>query len=184
MCSVHYSTSAHRNVDSIMRSVQKRCRVKGKAQISVEYLIIVGLAFAVIIPAAYFFYTYTQDSNEEAVRSQINQVGNEILLNAESIYGLADGSLVTVTLQYPKNIRDIYVINQKELIIHYELSSGRNDAVFFSRIPLSGAYATDGTPCNSFPCMNSTFSATKPQQGKHTLRLESRTNFTLINMTV
>jgi uncharacterized protein (UPF0333 family) len=155
--------------------------MKNKAQISVEYLIIIGLSFAVLIPTGYFFYSYSQSSNEETMRLQISQLGNEMLKNSESIYGLADGSLVTLDLKYPGNIRRIYVLNSNELVINYELSSGINDAVFYSRVPLSGMYNIDGTLCTP-PCGNSTFSTLAPTKGQHSLKFESRTSYVLITI--
>ena len=155
--------------------------MKNKAQISLEYLIIIGLSFAVLIPTGYFFYSYSQSSSEETVRLQISQLGSEMVNNAESIYGLADGSLLTLDLKYPSNVRNIYILNSKELIINYELSSGVNDAVFFSRIPLSGAYYLNGSLCN-LPCENSTFSDTALQSGKHSLKFESKTSYVVISL--
>jgi hypothetical protein len=150
-----------------------------KGQVSVEYLIIIGLSFAVLIPTGYFFYAYSQTSNDEAIRLQINQLGNELLKNAESIYGLAEGSLISVDIRYPKNIRDMYVLNQNELVIRFELTSGYNDAVFFSKIPLSGYYDLSRLNC-SVPCVNSTFTVRVPEQGRHTLKFESKTNYVLV----
>jgi len=150
------------------------------AQISIEYMIIIGLSFAVLIPTGYFFYSYSQSSNEETSRLQISQLGNEMLKNSESIYGLADGSLVTLDLKYPSNVRNIYVLNSNELIVNYELSSGVNDAVFYSRVPLSGLYYLNGSACNP-PCANSTFTNESAQPGKHSLKFESRTSYVLIS---
>ena len=149
-------------------------------QISVEYMIIIGLSFIIIIPAGYFFYSYSQTSNDGSIRLQVNQLGSEILKNTESIYGLAEGSLLTLDLKYPNNIRNIYVLNQSELIIRYELTDGMNDAVFFSKVPLSGYYNMSGINC-TIPCENSTFSTNPPRPGKHNLKLESKTSYVLIS---
>ena len=158
-----------------------------KAQVSVEYLMIIAIAFAVLLPTGYFFYKYSQVSGEGAVRSQINQLGNKILSNAESIYGLAEGSIIILDVNYLSNVREIKVMQNNELIITYELSSGVSDAVFFSRISLSGAYDFNpGVPPYSvcaIPCVNSTFTSDLPSAGRHTLRFESKTNYVLINMT-
>jgi uncharacterized protein (UPF0333 family) len=161
---------------------KKRNHDKRRAQVSVEYLIVLGIAFTVLIPAGYFFYTYSQNSNEETVRSQIDQLGREMLVNAESIYGLADGSLITLELKYPDNMREIYILNQNELVIRYELSSGMNDAVFFSKIPLSGTYDYPNKTACTPPCINSTFYVDEPKQGNHNIRLESKTNYVLMTL--
>ncbi len=161
--------------------------MKSKAQVSIEYLVIIGLAFAVLIPGGYFFYKYSQSSNEGAIRSQITQIGNAMLTNAESIYGLADGSLVTLDLRYPTNIRDVYILGQRELIIKYEISSGINEAVFFSNVNLTGNYTyTSSFPrsaCGTLPCTNSAINNISVQPGNHQIKFESKTNYVLITQT-
>jgi len=152
---------------------------RGKAQVSVEYLVIIGLSFAVLIPTSYFFYQYSQKSSEGVVRQQITQIGNEVLKNAETIYGLSDGTLTTVTLKYPSNIRDMYILSNNELIIRYEISSGINDAVFYSKVPLSGPVDLTGTACAA-PCGNSRLNATAPNQGEHSIKMESKTSYVLV----
>jgi hypothetical protein len=148
-----------------------------------EYLIIIGLSFAVLIPTAYFFYDYSRTTNDETVRSQVNQLGNKILVNAESIYGLADGSLVTVDFKYPSNIRNITVVSQNELIIRYELHTGVTEAVFFSKVPLTGAYnSTNGQVCDG-ACVDSQFSTVDPSGGTHFLKFISKTSYVFVNAT-
>jgi uncharacterized protein (UPF0333 family) len=153
-----------------------------KAQISTEYLIIVGIAIAAIIPAGYLFYTYSSTSNDQAIRGQIETIGNEMVINAESVYGLADGSLVSLDVKYPETIVDVYILNGNELIIIYELSSGITESVFFSNVILSGTivYPRGVGPVPVPPLSDSTFTANAPTQGKKSLRFESKTNYVLI----
>lgn len=153
-----------------------------RAQISVEYLIIIGISLAILLPGGYFFYNYSRSSNEGSIRSQIAQVGTNFITTAESIYGLADGSMVTLDLRYPSNIREVYILDGKEIIIRYELSSGMNEAVFFSRINMTGNYVYPSRAlCASIPCANTTITdniVTAP--GSHQLKFESRTNYILV----
>jgi len=155
---------------------------KSKAQISVEYLIVIGISLAILIPGAYFFYNYSKNSNEGTVRSQITQLGYSIITTSESIYGLAEGSMVTLDLHYPKNVRDVYILEGKELVIKYELSSGMNEAVFFSKTNLTGNYTYPArTECNPLPCANTTFTANNMlTPGSHRLKFESKINYVLI----
>jgi hypothetical protein len=142
-------------------------------------MIIIGISLAILVPGGYFFYNYSSTSNEGTIRSQITQIGSTMVTTAESIYGLADGSMVTVDLRYPKNVREIYFLDGKELVIKYELSSGMNEAVFFSKIDLAGAHVYPGrTLCASLPCENSTITnITFTAPGSHQLKFESRTNY-------
>ena len=158
-----------------------RC-MKSKAQISVEYLIIIGISLAILIPGGYFFYNYSKSSNEGTIRSQVANIGSTMITTAESIYGLADGSMVTVDFKYPKNIREVYFLDGRELIIKYELSSGMNEAVFFSKINLTGNYVYPSrAACAAIPCSDSTITNNlDTAQGSHRLKFESRTNYILI----
>lgn len=154
-----------------------------KAQISTEYLIIVGIAIAAILPAGYFFYTYSSTSNDQTIRGQVETIGNEILVNSESVYGLAEGSLVSLDIKYPETIIDIYILDYKELIIIYELSTGVTESVFFSDIDLSGntTYPRPAVePSTAPPYQNSTFATSSEPRGKKTLRFESKTSYVLI----
>lgn len=156
-----------------------------KAQISTEYLIILGIAIAAILPAGYFFYQYSASSNDQAIRSQIETIGNEILVNAESVYGLAEGSLVSLDIKYPDTVKDIYIMNFNELIIQYELSTGMTESVFFSEVILSGNKTYPriavGPPVVP-PLENSTFESSEEPRGKRTLRFESKTSYVLITI--
>jgi len=169
----------------IHKSKFKSKDIKSKAQVSVEYLIIIGISFAILIPAGYFFYSYSKTSNDATVRSQIAQTGSSIITAAESIYGLGEGSLVTLNLRYPQNIRDVYILKgaggNTELIIKYELSSGMNEAVFFSKVALSGNYTYPDRAACSIPCQNSSITPSNfTEQGNHKIRFESKTNYVFI----
>jgi uncharacterized protein (UPF0333 family) len=166
--------------------MSKRCNLlkdESRAQVSIEYLVIIGLSFAILVPAGYFFYNYSQTSNEAAIRSQVTQIGTAMLTSAESVYGLADGSLVTLDVTYPRNIRDIYILDNRELVIKYELSSGMNEAVFYSKVDISGDYTYPSrTSCSDLPCGSSTISGSLPQQGLHKVRFDSKTTY--VHMTL
>ncbi len=160
---------------------------KSKAQISVEYLIIIVVSFSVLLSAGYFFYGYSRSSNDATIRSQITQIGNSIITSSESIYGLAQGSLVTLDLRYPKNVRDIYILDNSEVVIRYELTNGVNEAVFFSKIKLSGNYSYPSrADCNcsnsGIPCGNSSITKfNTTSQGSHQLKFESKTTHVLVS---
>jgi hypothetical protein len=158
--------------------------VMSRAQVSIEYLIIIGISFAILIPGGYFFYNYSKGSNDATIRSQITQIGTSMITSAESIYGLSEGSLVTLDLRYPKNVRDVYILDGKELVIKYELSSGMNEAVFFSKIVLSGNYSYPNRGSCSLPCSNSSITAFNiTQPGSHQLRFESKTKYVSVIQT-
>jgi hypothetical protein len=156
--------------------------LKLKAQISVEYLIIIVVSFSILLAGGYFFYGYSKNSNDATIRSQITQIGNSIITSSESIYGLSEGSLVTLDLRYPKNVREVYILGNTELVIRYELASGMNEAVFFSKIAISGNYTYPNRIICTSPCGNSSITAfNNTLQGNHQLKFESKTNHVFIS---
>lgn len=154
-------------------------KIKNLGQISTEYLIILGVAIAAILPAGYFFYQYSVNSNDNAIRGQVETIGNQIVVNAESVYGLAEGSIISLEINFPNKIKDIIIINQEELIIQYELSTGVTEAVFFPKVKLSGNISYPQKQDITPPGINTTITKT-PMIGKNTLRFESKNSYVLI----
>ena len=165
----------------------KRCgithEVNSRAQASMEYILIISLSLAILIPTSILFYNYSQASNEGVIRSQINKIGNTMQINGEQIYGLADGSMVTIEMNIPKNVNQIYILQKRELIIEYDLSSGTSEAVFFLNTDMSTYYYMNGTLCTNetnFPLQNSTLGTIEP--GLHKIKFESKINHVLVSI--
>ena len=59
---------------------------QNKAQSSLEYLLVVALTFAIIVPTAYLLYSYSKESTREIKDSQIAQIGKTIVDAAEVIF--------------------------------------------------------------------------------------------------
>ncbi len=161
-------------------------RWNSTAQISLEYLLIIGISLAILIPTSLFFYQYTQSSNEGVIRSQIAKIGNTMLKNSEQIYGMAEGSRVTVDMDFPANINSITVLNKNEIVIQYELSSGTSEAVFYSPVDITtpinlSTNATCTGNCTLLPWTNSTLGTFA--EGLHHIKFESETSFVLMSIT-
>ncbi|MBU1767822.1 MAG: hypothetical protein KJ648_06960, partial [Candidatus Omnitrophica bacterium] len=106
-----------------------------KAQISTEYMFIIGLAMAILIPGSVIFYQYTQTSNEQSIAAQINQIGKTIINNAETIYVVGKNSWTTLQISFPETIVDAYILDSEdELVIEYATQRGVTQAVFFADI--------------------------------------------------
>lgn len=112
-----------------------------KAQVSIEYLFILSLALAIIIPGSALFYNYSKDSNERIVSSQINRIGNNIITNAEQMYTIGKDSWITLEVSFPESTIDAYIVDNSELVITYKTSRGITESVFFTDIPIEGTYS-------------------------------------------
>jgi uncharacterized protein (UPF0333 family) len=108
----------------------------GRGQVSVEYLVIVGIAIGLLIPAVLFFYAYSQTNEGTAVSSRVNEIGLQMVSTSKSAYALGVGSRQSLEFTMPEGITRVYV-NGPELTIQYQTRSGAlSEAVFFSNIAL------------------------------------------------
>ncbi|MBI2575390.1 hypothetical protein HYV82_05905 [Candidatus Woesearchaeota archaeon] len=124
------------------------------AQAAVEYAMVAAFALLIIIPATYFFYSYSHSAQQRINEAQLAKLGRDITNNAESIYYLGYPSQITLEEQMPAGIRHISVYrdwNKKvnELNFQYYSGSGYAENSFPSRINIMGFFEntswTEGT---------------------------------------
>src|SRR3989338_5765913 len=84
------------------------------SQSSLEYLLVVALTLAIIVPTTYLFYNYSKESSQEITDSRITNLGRSIVDTAESIFYSGQGSKATVELDVPDNIASIILIDGRE----------------------------------------------------------------------
>lgn len=113
---------------------------KRKAQVSIEYLFVIGLAMAIIIPGSMLFYNYSRESNEQLVSSQINRIGKNIINNAEEMYVIGKHSRITLDANLPETVESIFTTaDGSELVITYNTPRGLTESVFFSDVKINGS---------------------------------------------
>jgi uncharacterized protein (UPF0333 family) len=110
-----------------------------RGQSSVEYLLIVGIALGVLIPAVFFFASYSGSQEATGVGAQIDEIGLAVTTAASEAYALGAGSRRQVEVSLPEGITRIWV-NGTELAIAYESAYGPSEAVFFSAVALNSTY--------------------------------------------
>jgi len=104
------------------------------AQSAIEYLMIIALTLGIIVPTAYLFFRYSSESNVQIVDSQIIQIGRSIIDTAQSVYFSGEGSKIILEVNMPKNVDDIYILANRELVFETTSEFGQNEAVFFSNV--------------------------------------------------
>lgn len=114
----------------------------GRGQSSIEYLMIVGIALGLLVPAVFFFVSYSNSQRATGISSQINDVGIAVVTAAAESYALGTGTRRQVEVSMPAEVTRIWV-NGSELTIRYDTPHGPSDAVFFAAIPLN-ASSIDG----------------------------------------
>ncbi len=104
-----------------------------KSQSAIEYLLIIALALGFIVPTAYIFFKYAAKSNDEIIDSQITQIGNTLIDTAETVFFSGEGAKIILEIKVPKNIIDVGIKSNRELIFRVLSDAGERELVFFSR---------------------------------------------------
>lgn len=115
--------------------MEKSHRVR--AQSSLEYLLVVALTFAIIVPMSYLFYNYSKESGEEITDAQITRLGRSIIDSAETIFYSGQGSKTVLELNVPDKIVSALIIDGRELVFNLTTDFGTSEIVFFSSVNIT-----------------------------------------------
>ena len=142
-----------------------------QGQISLEYLIIVGVAIALLIPGVYFFYAYSSSNVQSTTNDRLNEVGLKTVTVAKSVYSLGAGARETIEFVMPETVTGAWLQSDgRELVFVYDTPYGDAEAVFFSAVVMTNLNATQ-LPRITL-CQN-TSDARSPHPGLTRYRLES-----------
>lgn len=83
-----------------------------KAQSSLEFLIIFGIGFTIIVVLGGIFFTYSTDARDELDQKQLRKTGDEIISNVEKIYFLGNNNMITLTSKFPDGIENFTIIHK------------------------------------------------------------------------
>lgn len=119
-----------------------------KAQSSLEYLLIVAMTFAIIVPTTYLFYNYSRESSQEITDAQITKLGRSIVDSAESIFYSGQGSKTVLELNIPDSVDSALIIDGRELVFNVTTTFGVSEIVFFSSVNIT----TSSQNCNANIC--------------------------------
>lgn len=119
-----------------------------RSQSSLEYLLIVALTFAIIVPTTYLFYNYSKESSQEIIDAQITKIGRIIIDSSETIFYSGQGSKTLLELNIPDNVYSASIIDGRELVFNVTTSFGSSEIVFFSSVNLT----TASSNCNANVC--------------------------------
>lgn len=115
---------------------------KKEAQISVEYMVIIGFATIITIPLIIIYYTFTQQSNEEITSSQISQIVKKIVDAAESVYYIGEPSQTTLRVNIPDGIVLANLSSGKEVVFRVRSGAGEADIVQTTSVNITGNLPT------------------------------------------
>ncbi len=135
-----------------------------RAQISIEYSLILAFAFVVLVPGIYFFFSYSQHASSTQAETQFDRLGQEMLATAGQAADQGVGSWLTLDADIPAAVEGINVSGAgSELVISYGSAAGDTEAVFFS----------DDALCAPPGCGDGTVFSGAPHGGKTSFRFTS-----------
>ena len=144
---------------------KKKLVVSASGQVSMEYLFIVALTFAILIPTTYLFYNYSKESSQEITDAQVTKLGRSIVDASETIFYSGEGSRTILELNMPESIFNVLIIDGRELVLNTTTTFGVSEIVFFSSVNLT----TLGSNCSANVCLIPEL----PQQGVKKLKIEA-----------
>ena len=80
-----------------------------KAQSSLEFIMIFGLGFFLILIISAAFFTYSNDAKIDLDTKQMGLIGEEIMSNVEKIYYLGEGNKITLKTKFPDGIENMTI---------------------------------------------------------------------------
>ncbi|MDD5192457.1 MAG: hypothetical protein PHH54_01415 [Candidatus Nanoarchaeia archaeon] len=125
---------AHVIINKIIK--KEAMKRKSKAQISFEYLIIMGFVTFIIFMVLGIAIFYSGGIKDRIKITQMTNCANKIISTAEGVFYAGNPSRATITCQLPENIQEIY-IGDNSLVISIQTSSGLERRAFSSNVPIS-----------------------------------------------
>ena len=116
---------------------------KKKAQVSIEYMFIIGFATIVTTSLIIIYYSFTQESREEVTSSQIMQVVKKVVDAAESVYYLGEPSQTTLKINMPSNVVSTDLSSGNEIVFKVRTKGGESDIVQSSSVNITGSLPTN-----------------------------------------
>ncbi len=96
-----------------------------KGQVSIEYIIIIGLLIFVLLPVIYFV---TQTSNETTRFNDAETSLKLIKETAERLYSLGPGNKETITVKIPEGVKKFEIeITGNSLLLQLKSKGGYSD---------------------------------------------------------
>jgi len=124
-------------------------RKKSKAQVAVEYLLVLALGLFLLMGGLYVFFSYSASTNSRVAYAQIGNIGNSLILSAESVASMSTNSWTTVQAQVPDNVKNITIYNTNmpgvvnELIFTTETQTSDAEVVIYTTLPIVGNFFVD-----------------------------------------
>jgi hypothetical protein len=107
-----------------------------KAQVSVEFLFIMGFALMLSLPLMYVFFKQTETMSADISGSQIDKVASEIRDAADEVYYLGPPSKKPLLVYLPQEVKGV-TFSGNSIIFRVESPNGDYDIVKWTAVNFS-----------------------------------------------
>src|SRR3989344_730941 len=118
------------------------------SQASMEYLMVIALTFAIMVPTTYLFYNYSKESGQQISDAQATKIGRNIVDTSETIFYSGQGSKTIIELNIPDNVRAAQIMDGREFVLNISTAFGISELVFFSGVNMT----TESSACFGSVC--------------------------------
>ncbi len=123
---------------SAQTKLKVQFQFRTKAQVAIEYILLIGLIVAVIIPIFYYsLSTITQNIKMNRAYAMVNK----IVETADMLYALGPGSQEVIVIEIPGGVKNI-TIQGKEINARLMIFSNVSDINAISKANMSGTLVT------------------------------------------
>tara|TARA_B100000315_G_C14242428_1_gene435923 strand:- start:73 stop:495 length:423 start_codon:yes stop_codon:yes gene_type:complete len=116
---------------------------KKEAQVSIEYMMLIGFVTVITIPLIIIYHSFTQESGDEINSAQILQVAKKVIDSAESVYYLGEPSQTILKVNIPGNVVLANLSAGYEVVFKIRTKTGKADIVQNSNVNITGSLPTN-----------------------------------------
>ena len=116
-----------------------------KAQVSIEFLLIVGFAMLMTIPLTLIFFKQSEALSNDISATQADRVASELRDAADEVYYMGAPSKKTLTVYLPREVDAITLIDNN-IIFNVTGSGTRSEIVKWSAANFSSLSGLNATP--------------------------------------
>ncbi|MBW2977944.1 hypothetical protein KY331_03805 [Candidatus Woesearchaeota archaeon] len=114
-----------------------RDKTNPKAQVSMEYVMLVGFTFLIIIPLIAIGFLYSSESEDQIITSQIGQLSKKIVDAAEEVYYYGAPAKTVIDVYIPKNIKSANIVGNT-ILFKVQTINGITDVAYSSPVSING----------------------------------------------
>ncbi len=116
-----------------------------RGQAAFEYMLVAVVIGVMILPAAYLFFRYSQSSADQIDKTQLDQLGRNIVAAAEKVYFQGPPSRTELEARMPKNVLNVSVIGSwntgtQELVMIAGGADGEAEFPYPSKVNINGSF--------------------------------------------